>query len=294
MMKEYLKHIHTWIIRFVNTMVSFFTMCVFSSYKTTYNIKKCRMKNERNCFVLANGPSLKIVFGKKELLQEIMQSDVVAMNNFANSEYFRLIKPKYYVLLDPLFYDEEEIQKRVDFRCLYNNLHHVDWDMTIFLVYDANIKVVNRNINNANINVVQFNGTKIVGFDWFQNLCYKNHLGLPSSRNVVIPALQLMINLGYKRIYLYGAEFSWTKNIDVDPRNNKVYLNNRHFYQTEDILYYDKGWYKWYLQSIVEMIDGVDQVAKYAQYRGVKIINRTKGSFIDAFEYENPDKIVNQ
>ena len=116
-------------------------------------------------------------------------------------------------------------------------------------------------------------------------------MGIPSTRNVLIPAIQLMINIGYKELYLYGAEFSWTKTIDVDPKNNKVFMNDRHFYNKEDIHYYEKGWYKWYLEAIIDMLGGMDQLTKYALSRKVRIINRTKGSFVDAFEYENPDLI---
>ena len=100
-----------------------------------------------------------------------------------------------------------------------------------------------------------------------------------------------MINMGYKQIYLYGAEFSWTKNIDVDPENNKVFLNDSHFYNKTDIVYYNNGWYKWYLEAVVEMLDGTERIASYADEMKVKIFNRTKGSFIDAFEYENPDNL---
>ena len=64
-----------------------------------------------------------------------------------------------------------------------------------------------------------------------------------------------------------------------------------HFYSKEEIRYFGKGAYLWWLKVIAEDLEGVEQVAKFAKKRGVSIVNRTKGSFIDSFEYENPDTL---
>lgn len=47
-----------------------------------------------------------------------------------------------------------------------------------------------------------------------------------------------MMLLGYESIYLYGVEFSWTKTMDVDPSNGKMFFNDGHFYENQkyDIL----------------------------------------------------------
>ena len=291
MMRNGLKRLYAGIIQFVDTLVSIFTIFLFSSFKAARNMGKLKSDREKIAYVLGNGPSLNGILGNKNWLDEILDGVSIVMNNFGNSKYFTVVKPAYYILLDPGFYNEQLIAQREDYQLLYKNLHHVDWNMTLFLVYGANWQLVQSKIDNPNIRVSLFNGTKAVGYQRFQNFSYKWSLGIPSSRNVIIPALQLMINIGFKHIYLYGAEFSWTKNIDVDPQNNKVFLNDSHFYKKTDILYYDKGWYKWYLEAVVEMLDGTERIAKYAESVNVKIINRTKGSFIDAFEYENPDTL---
>lgn len=291
MTRKYLKMVYAGITKLVDTIVSILTIFLFSSFKAAREIRRISDNSCKNAFVLGNGPSLNDILEKEERLDEILDGHSIVMNNFGNSKFFTVVRPVYYILLDPGFYNEQLIEEREDYQRLYQNLHHVDWSMSLFLVHGANWQLVQSKVDNPNVCVRLFNGTKAVGFNWFQVLSYKWNLGIPSSRNVIIPALQLMINMGYKQIYLYGAEFSWTKNIDVDPENNKVFLNDSHFYNKTDIVYYNNGWYKWYLEAVVEMLDGTERIASYADEMKVKIFNRTKGSFIDAFEYENPDNL---
>lgn len=291
MIRKQLISIYVGIGKLRDTIVSLFTIFLFSSFWSAYGINKQKKTQRNRCFVLGNGPSLDDVLRNKLYCQELLESDCVVTNRFANTEYYKMIKPRYYILLDPVFSDEKTISNDKTIKSIYENFHLTDWKMILFVKKSDNIRIIKRMINNPNITVVNFNATKIVGYSWFQNICYKYNLGIPSSRNVIISALQLMINLGYKNIYLYGAEFSWTKTIDVDPRNNKVFLNNKHFYANKEILYQEKGWYRSYLIFVAEMLDGLYQVEKYAKYSDVLIKNRSKGSFIDAFEYENPDNI---
>ena len=289
-MRNYLKNIYYWVKQFVESIVSLLNISLFSSWKVPF----CFPVKESACkeaFVLGNGPSMKEALEKDRLLNEILTGDVIVMNRFANSNYFRLVKPRYYILLDPIFYDDKHLREDVADRKMFLSMNDIDWDMTLFLVNGHNDSMLKSLLTNPHIYIVKYNGTRFVGFHWLQNLIYRCNMGIPSTRNVLIPAIQLMINIGYKELYLYGAEFSWTKTIDVDPKNNKVFMNDRHFYNKEDIHYYEKGWYKWYLEAIIDMLGGMDQLTKYALSRKVRIINRTKGSFVDAFEYENPDLI---
>lgn len=276
-----------------DTIVSFLTLLLFSSFKTAHIVSKLKREDKINCFILGNGPSLKDVFHNEIRKQELLNSDCIVTNRFANSDLFGIVKPKYYLLLDPAFSDKDAINKDQTIKSIYENLHLISWKMILFVKNGDDCKEISKRIDNPQISIVKYNATKIVGYNWFQNICYKRNLGIPSSRNVIISALQLMINFGYKVIYLYGADFSWTKTIDVDPQNNRVFLNNTHFYSNNEIIYQDKGWYCSYLKYVAEMLDGLYQIEKYANYMAVKIINRTKGSYIDAFEYENPDNLSN-
>ncbi len=298
-MREILKTLWIWGGNAMTATMSLFAVLFFSSRKVARKLNK--LSNEadktRKAFVLGNGPSLNDVLSKSILRQELEQGDVIVTNRFAISADFTHIKPHYYILMDPLFFDEASVKNDPSMQEMYEAFNRVTWPMILFLPKEANLKIVSNYLHNLKVNVVLYNGTTVVGPVKFQNYMYRHGMGLPNSRNIILPALMLMINIGYKNIYLYGAEFSWTKNFDVNPKNNRVFLNDRHFYKTDDVLYddpsytYDKGYYRWSLESIAEMLRGTEMIATYAESQGTNVINRTKGSFIDAFEYENPDNI---
>lgn len=292
-MRQILKKLWLWYGMMMKTLMSLLSVLLFSSWRLARRINMLAktVDTSRKAFVLGNGPSLKDVLHTPKLFEELTQGDVMVTNRFAISDNFRKLRPHYYILLDPAFSNEDFINSDASVREMYDALNEVDWPLVLFLSKETNIEIVKRYLVNSKIQVIQYNGTTIIGPKRFQNWLYKHGMGVPSSRNVIIPAIMMMINIGYKNIYIYGAEFSWTKNFDVDPRNNRVFLNNGHFYKDEDIIYCNKGYYHYYLKCVDEMLTGTEQIAIYAENCGAHVINRTKGSFIDAFDYENPDTI---
>lgn len=300
-MKEKLKKIYMWFGRLGDTVVSLFLILAYSHKGVAQKINRLKINiQNQEATILANGPSAReIVNERKELIKG---TDLLVVNDFGNTEFFFDLKPKYYILLDPTYFnfsfkhpglnEKNEDTTRINKLRLFNNLKEVDWPMQLFVPSGCNIKTfISLFDANPNINVISFNATRVLGFDGFQNVMYGHGLGLPTSRNVIIPAMILMVILGYKKVFLYGCEISWTKTMDVDPENGQMFFNDRHFYSKDEIRYFGKGAYLWWLEAISEMLRGVEQVAKFAKSNGVHIVNRTKGSFIDSFDYENPDTI---
>ena len=300
-MKEELKSIYFSIIRFSKTLVSLLSVILFNKCGIDGQIKKLLLNvKEKPVSILAGGPSMKDVLTNR--LELLTNNDLIVMNYFGNTDYFWELKPTYYIMLDPVLFDnnyrnpglneEKDASVSHPIELLINNFRKVEWEMILFLPYIRKGKnIYKRFSNNPNIKIVTFHSTRIVGFDWFQNWMYGHNQGMPSSRNVIIPAIMLMANIGYKQIYMYGCEFSWTKTMDVDPDNGMMFFNDRHFYSKSEIRYFGKGGYRWWLMTISDSLYATEQIAKYAIASGVKIVNRTKGSFIDAFDYENPDTI---
>ena len=234
-MKEILKGLYFEIITLIQTIVSLLLVLLFSSFKVTEKLRKLKKDRKgRSVSLIAGGPSTKeILTSRSDLLDE---TDLVVVNFFGNTDDFFKYKPKYYVLLDPSFFDSKfsnkglnetstEKSQRVQEKKLLENLGKVDWNMTLFIPHIKDLSF----INNPFISIVEFNTTRVVGFVHFQNWMYRHNQGLPNSRNVITPAMLLMINLGYNKIYLYGCEFSWTKTMDVDPENGRFLFNDRHF-----------------------------------------------------------------
>jgi len=257
------------------------SVCLFSSFSDARQIKRLS-KDQRNanCYLLANGPSLA---NEIEINQAIFKSnDIFALNYFSNSDYFYLYCPKYYILLDPNIFMESDPETIL----LIDNFNRITWKMILFIPVSQKKSQLLSHIKNTNLKIFAFNATRVVGGMRFQNFFYRNNLGVPSSRNVTIPAILLMINLHYKNIYLYGVDNSWTRNFEVDLNNNKIFLNDGHFYESKNIRYFEKGMYKQWLIWIAEVLEGHEQLQKYSVSSGAKVINKSKGSFLDAYDFE--------
>ena len=300
-MRDFLKSLYFAVIQFAQTLVTLIVIAAVNKIGISRKIGLLRKTvKDRPVSILSGGPSAKEVLSERQDLLE--GTDLLVLNFFGNTDYFFQYKPSYYVLLDPSFCNVNYVNKglnenetnesRTQEMLLVDNLNRVDWPLILFVPYQkGGGRVAGSAIDNPNIKMIQYHGTRIMGFNWFQNMMYRHNQGLPSSRNVIIPSMILMANIGYKKMYLYGCEFSWTKTMDVDLKNGRMYFNDKHFYSEEEIRYFGKGAYLWWLDGISEMLHGVEQVAQYAQKIGAHIVNRTKGSFIDCFDYENPDTI---
>ena len=280
------KDIYLKCLELADTIVSFLSIVLMPCSKSA------RKQYEHNqaiedVHILANGPSLQEML--KDHLLFLKTHDTLAVNHFASNPTFTVIKPKYYVLLDPAYFGEScsiELQDRIP--VLMDNLSRVDWPMTLYVPYTKTVvSDVKNRLHNPRITIEPFCARKVIGFKSFRNWAYKRNMGIPSSKNVLLPALLLMLNKGYKSIYLYGAEFSWTKTYWVNSEDGKMYTDDVHFYD-KTCIPLKKGEFKFNLACLKEALDATDYYQEYAEYLGAKIINRTPGSFIDAFPYENP------
>jgi hypothetical protein len=297
-MKNLLKRVLIWLKKTGQTFISCVDVIISNKIGVARRVRSLSHDENVVATLLANGPSAKeIVKERRDLL---LSTDLLAVNDFANTSTFFELKPKYYILLDPAYFNPkvqvESEKNATNYQSITNkiqeNFKKVDWPMLLFmpsahLTHD----IINTYSYNGNIKVIPFNATRVLGFDSFQCYMYKRGQGVPSSRNVIIPAMILLVLMGYRKVYLYGCEFSWTKTMDVDLDNGMMFFNDRHFYSKDEIRYFGKGGYVWWLETIAEELRGTEKVAQFAKQMGVKIINRTKGSFIDAFDYENPDSI---
>ncbi len=111
---------------------------------------------------------------------------------------------------------------------------------------------------------------------------------MPRPRNVLIPSIMIAVKMGYKNIYVAGADHSWTKTLSVNDRNEVVSIQP-HFYKEDekeerrirtDYLRYPLHQI---LYSFYVAFRSYFTIQRYAESQGVKIYNVTPGSFIDAF-----------
>lgn len=240
-------------------------------------------RHGRPLIVLGNGPSLaKNIAEDMELLNG---NDTLAVNFAGNTPEFKRIRPRYYLLMDPHFFNLPSSDPNVG--RLFKHLDEdVDWEMTLFLPTRRNAAALG--INNPHIHIERFNPVGVEGYDWLVKLACDTGRGLPRPRNVLIPSIMVGIWLGYKEIYLLGADHSWLRTLDVDDNNNVVSIQP-HFYADGEeehrrvaTLFRDTHLHE-LLWGFHLAFKGYHSIRPYADSIGVKIYNSTPGSYIDAF-----------
>jgi hypothetical protein len=157
-------------------------------------------------------------------------------------------------------------------------------------------------IINKNIIVVIYNYNFFRGFTSIGN--YLKRVNLMSNRSSTVTATSLFlgINIGYKNIYLSGADQRWHENVDMSVDN---ILSTRvvHFFDDEEEVklqpFYisgnkNKGINKAsdFFMIQYKTFKSYEDVANYAQYRGTKIINLGLNSFVDAFEKKSITELI--
>ena len=242
------------------------------------------------CIILGNGPSLKDSFEKTDTAI-FYNTPLLCVNLFANSEYFFQYKPAYYVLLDPAFFlykDREDINSAINIL-----KEKVDWNLNLFVPYihrkDPNLQYIIK--NNRFVKVNFFNYTVLKGFNSFKFNFFKKNLAMPQFYNVLGAAVFLTINMGYKKIWLMGADHSWFKNVYVS-NDNSLCMDDKHFYDKEkqelvhikDPVSGKKTKAGEFFQALYKVFNSYYLLEEYAIYNNCKIYNASEYSYLDAFE----------
>lgn len=240
------------------------------------------MRRGDKLIIMGNGPSLRYAIEHHSDI--LIGTPLLAVNFAANTPEFFRLRPEFYVLADGVFLEKGSQHPNVV--RLHNNLNKVDWPLTLFVPFE-NTGVIPGN-QNRNITVVRFN---LIGVDGFQFLCdkaFKSGRGMPRPRNVLIPSLMIALWMGYKEIYLAGADHSWTKTLEVDDTNRVVTIQP-HFYEEDEAekrrvkSVYENVKMHDILESFRIAFHSYFEIKRFAASLGATIYNATPGSFIDAF-----------
>lgn len=290
MLKRFLKTLHEQITLLYLSLFSILRILIFS--RASRQIKRLKVGQNSECYILGNGPSL-----KQNILNDldfIKTKELFVVNDFAKSKYFEILKPHYYVLLDPSYWDTNTYKELFD-NCvvvLNTMIDKTKWPMYLIVPHEACHSDLLKNISliNKNITIVNFNSTSVTGFKWFRFISYRNFLGMPPVNNVVGACIFIAINMNYKEINLLGTDHSWTQDLMVNEKNH-VCCVNPHFFDEEDGHYLPHKtvngvYYSMHrlLRDYALMFEGYHTLRSYAESRKVIIFNRCKKSFIDAFE----------
>jgi len=251
--------------------------------------------NKRTCTILGNGPSLLSTLEKKPTF--LSDSSLLCVNFFADTDLYEKFQPERYVINAPEIWRKNcaEVYLTNQKELFHTISNKTNWTLLLYLPVNArNSEFYKKTISpilvqNENIKVCFFNVTPIEGFKFLIFPLFRRNLGMPRPHNVLIPSLMITINSGFEKIFLLGADHSWLKDIWVDE-NNAVFLRQRHFYQNDptpkEMHKRGTGTRRLHevLQKFVYTFSGYFILKDYVEKRGVRIINATPGSYIDAFE----------
>lgn len=272
-----------------------------SVYFLLFILKLCYRKSYTNPFkrvysgtvaVLANGPSLKEVITRVETDVEFQGVDFIVLNYFAFEDVFFRIKPKHYCLADPMFFGDSH--RKADALRLFSILQdRVDWDLNIY-VPKKGLKPFRAfsKLTNSHLHIIALNTEEYRGYESLRFKFYEKGLSMPRIQTVANMAIYVGINSGYSRINLYGVEHTFLDSLCVNDQN-QLCNRDKHFYDKEEaplkpIIKTDSLDEVWkisdYLMAIAWMFKSHDLLAAYANYKGVHIVNSTKGSMIDSYE----------
>ena len=243
---------------------------------------------EKKLHILMNGPSCSETIGCIA-----SNDDVMMVNSAANSELFWRLKPRYYCIIDPIFWGNDNWNMDKNTRDsvvkLWENLKKVDWELQFFI----ESKLISDKIDMMPqcVTFIRFNGNGLYckKFTGFMLRQYKKNNATPIYTNIAIIALYLGIQLRYSNIYLHGLDFDKLANYTINE-NNDVVLLDKHFYDNgvyenyTEYGYAKRGEFYVFVESFANALRQFSVLRKYADMLGVNIYNYSKYSMIDSFE----------
>lgn len=210
--------------------------------------------NEKTCYICALGPSL------KNIDLHAIKGDTMVVNHFYKmKDNYPEFTPTFYIMYDPGFAKPAHIEDLKTAVKIYSPK-----GTTFFL----NSKLSQYKVGDCdNIFYLSAFRGEFMGQD------YRIDRVMPSFDNVVGVAIGTAMGMGYKKIVLLGCDF----NSFASPVSNHCYTEKNNQRRIE-------LWYELYRYSIVAY--GHCTLQEYAQKHGIKIVNSTKGSLIDAYPFE--------
>ena len=222
------------------------------------NVELKRFKKSDKCYICGNGPSL-----KKVNLDEL-DGDTIVMNDHWRIAGNYKTPPTFYIINDEAYGDDELKERMLGvLNCCPERPHLIA----------SNIgKAIDEKYSDNHANIFYFNPigrtfnhkrdidfTKLTYYLW----------------NVVTTSIQLAIYLGYKEIYLLGCDYSLFASRYMQHAYDKDGQKVECPVILRDMLY------KYSFTTHIHY-----ELAQYARNHGVKIVNLTSESLLDAYDMD--------
>lgn len=245
--------------------------------------------------LIGNGPSLnKSVELYKD---EVIRSDRLAVNFFALSELYEVLRPNYYLFVDPAFFDIPDNQHDTIQRLIDVLVRKTSWRMRLCAPLGVeNTPLVNALKKNPNIEFVYyFGGERNIG-ELSIYEAWDRNLVCPPNRNSLNVGLYLALYWGYAETFFIGLDMSSLEDIRIDQTTNELFSIDTHFYNNKQV-YSDKKLFDnnrgrirsdWklheYIYAFGKMFENFYDLSLYAQYKGLKVYNASEYSWVNCFD----------
>ena len=279
--------------KIIETLITFAKIIIENSYR----VKVKKLNEKDNFIVLVNGPTLNEDI--KNLKSHFKKNNLVVVNQFSLTHYFKDLKPSYYVILDGQYFFDK-LEKEIFQQSLDILTKEVDWKMTLLVPSRFKKSTFVTTVKqNPHITIQLFNITLAKGgFEKLNWHLFDNNFAMLQSQNVLVSALFNLVKNNAKKVYLFGAQNDWHLNAFVG-KDNLVYLKQPHFYdQGKYTIHYKSIYTKEpskfheFLASSVKALKGYHPVQNYAVNKKCTIYNCSKDSFIDAFQRLSDEEFI--
>jgi hypothetical protein len=256
----------------------------------------CKMKSGSPvALVLGNGPSLNADLSKiLEIIEQNKGLDIYCVNSFPTTRYFNQLKPQHIVLADPGFWQDD---LKSDFLESRENLlktlsdSHRDNVVNIYLPQLASrqLQTISRYRSISNCNIFFYN-TNSWSFRFLKNVFYRWNIAVPIIQNVLVAALYFPLVRGAKKVYLFGADHSWVKNM-VLRDDNVLCFEYEHFFGEKrlkpfykDVLCTTTFTLKEYFKATYIEFEALEEIQNFSNSMRAQILNLSSRTFIDTFK----------
>lgn len=298
LVKDTLKKIHRMFPAPVKQILIDMYTYTSSTLKGAKNIQGIKFDRQHSdACVIGNGPSLKK--DRETLRQLIDTNDFICVNNFCDDELYIEIKPKVYIFLDAYFFSQNAhpdwVKRREKTFRLLNE--KTKWPMKIIIPHSADKSILEKYINNPNIKIIKINTLNINSEKYSKLMKFLFNIGLygPPQINVLLYGIYLAIIADYQTISIFGADLSFHKDVEVDQNTNGLFITYRHFNEKDTLEILKKNPEKTESFRMSELLElsartfyAHEILNSYGNDKGVKIINYSSFSLIDAYPRSQP------
>jgi len=233
-----------------------------------HNLKYKDAHAGKQCFILGTGPSLKNL--TESHIQFLSRELIFGTNSLYKADSVSLITPKYYALLDNLYWEQwshtfGEIVKK------YKS------NPPIFIT-DLRAKKLAEQASMSGQHIYVYSKKYPV-----TKMSDQLHENVFAAMNVVSYSILAAMYIGFKRIYLLGCDY----NAFCTSGHGHAYDDKSEVNQTNYNLAF-------YLKFYAITTEFHYLIEKLARSRNIEIINITPNSLLDAYRFEKVDDILTE